>query len=196
MIIGLAGRAGSGKSTCAKFLEERYGFVRFSLADPLKQLAKKVFHFSDAQLYGTQAEKEAVDPRYGFSPRQALITLGAEARVEIGEDIWIAACLDRIYRSKATRCVIDDVRYYNEAFLLKDSPRHHGYVIKLECPNADTLVDPNAPSECSVDRISTHLLTTVIKEPRGGRLLEVFGTVVETLFSHREASEKQMEARV
>ncbi len=35
-LIGLVGRAGAGKTTVAKHLCERYGFVRVAFGDPLK----------------------------------------------------------------------------------------------------------------------------------------------------------------
>lgn len=42
MRIALIGKAGSGKSTAAKYLTDRYGFVRWGFTDPLKEAARKV----------------------------------------------------------------------------------------------------------------------------------------------------------
>lgn len=39
MIIGLAGRARSGKNTIGQYLEDRYGFEQLAFADKLKELA-------------------------------------------------------------------------------------------------------------------------------------------------------------
>jgi hypothetical protein len=63
-IIGISGLAGSGKDTVAEYLVEHYGFVRIALADEMKRFAKKVFDFSDDQLWGPSANRNAVDKRF------------------------------------------------------------------------------------------------------------------------------------
>jgi hypothetical protein len=162
-IIALAGRAGSGKSTCAKFLKESAGAVEFSIADPLKRLAQAVMDFSDEQLWGTQAEKEAIDPRYGMSARQFLIKLGDNARKILGDRVWIDGCLRAIGESGAKLAVVSDVRYPNEAevFALAGAT-----VLRLACPDAQSNVDPNAPSEAGVDAIDPRYVAVEIAAPR------------------------------
>lgn len=116
IVIGLAGGAGSGKSTAATFLVDRYGAKRFAFADPLKQIAMRTLKFTHEQCYGTQAEKEAIDPRYNFSPRQFLQWLGTEGiRTVLGEDFWWQFALDTIRREAPALAVIEDVRFPNEA---------------------------------------------------------------------------------
>jgi hypothetical protein len=63
MIVGFSGLAGSGKSTAAEFLEKR-GFATISLADPIKRIAKQVYRFTTAQLWGPSACRDAPDRRY------------------------------------------------------------------------------------------------------------------------------------
>lgn len=119
-IIGLCGPAGAGKTTVAKFLCERYGAVRYSLAGPLKEIAQRTLGFSDEQMYGTQAQKEAPDPRYGFSPRWFLQRLGTEGiRAVLGADVWIDCLMGRITRERPKIAVVDDVRFANEAAALR-----------------------------------------------------------------------------
>ena len=43
MIITLSGKARSGKDTCADILVNKYNFEKFSLAQPIRELASKVF---------------------------------------------------------------------------------------------------------------------------------------------------------
>lgn len=64
MIIGLCGKAGSGKDTVADFLVRDHGFVKVALADPLKRIARDVFDFSDKQLWGPSEMRNAPDIRY------------------------------------------------------------------------------------------------------------------------------------
>jgi hypothetical protein len=161
-IIGLAGRAGSGKSTCARFLVEKYGAREFSFAEPLKRLAQDVFGFTDAQVFGSQADKEAIDPRWGISPREALIRLGNSARERVDPYIWLNACLRLIHTSGAPLAVVSDVRYPNEASAIADE----GHVFLLSCPDADTKVNPDAPSERSVDNIDPKHIFAKLDSPR------------------------------
>jgi len=173
-IIAIAGRAGSGKTTCAKWLVERHGAVEFSFAEPLKRLAQDVFGFSDAQVFGTQAEKEAVDPRWGISPREALIRLGHAARERLGRDVWLNACLAKIRDSGAKIAVISDVRYPNEATAMKNGG---ALVVRLACPDSVSNVDPNAPSEAGVDEIDpndVHLELNIPRSPCATALLSAF----------------------
>jgi len=73
MIIGIHGKAGSGKDTFATYLSEmaktEHGFrgCKIAFADPIKRYAKDAFEFSDEQLWGTSEKRNSPDKRY---PRQ------------------------------------------------------------------------------------------------------------------------------
>lgn len=43
MKVGLAGKMGAGKTTIANLLNEREGFVKLSLAEPIKRIAEVFF---------------------------------------------------------------------------------------------------------------------------------------------------------
>lgn len=128
-IVGIMGPAGSGKSTAAKHLVDFYGAKRYAFADPLKRLAIEVFEFTEAQVFGSQADKETVDPRYGLSPRVFLQRLGVAARKIFGEDFWVRQCLERIMRESPKLAVIDDVRFVNEATAVMGAG---GRVLRME----------------------------------------------------------------
>lgn len=147
-IIALMGPAGSGKSTAADYLVERYGAVRYSFAGPLKEVAMRTLSFTREQLWGTQAQKEADDPRYGFSPRWFLQRLGTEGcRAVFGENFWIDQCIAKILRETPVLAVIDDARFVNEAKAVRaigrlappspTAPR--GLVWVLESPGCATV---------------------------------------------------------
>lgn len=64
MIIGVSGLAGAGKDTSADHLVAKHRFVKVSLADPLKRIARDVYAFSEAQLWGPSHMRNAPDTRY------------------------------------------------------------------------------------------------------------------------------------
>lgn len=63
-ILGIYGKAGSGKDTAADRLIEHHGFCRVSFADPLKRFAMDVFDFSETTLWGDSDLRNKRDNRY------------------------------------------------------------------------------------------------------------------------------------
>ena len=77
-IIGFMGLAGAGKTTAAQALWRACATSCsvMSFATPLKEAVKQLCLFSDEQVYGDLDAKSLVDPRWGFSPRQAMQMIG------------------------------------------------------------------------------------------------------------------------
>ncbi len=63
-VIGITGLAGAGKDTVADHLVKDWGFARVALADPLKRICRDAFAFTDEQLWGPSANRNAPDLRY------------------------------------------------------------------------------------------------------------------------------------
>lgn len=158
LVIGLLGGAGAGKTTAAKYLEQRYGARRYTFAGPLKEFAGKVFGFTEEQLYGTQEQKEMIDPRYNVSPRWLLQKLGTEGfRGVFGEEFWIRELFRRVDDQRPQVAVIEDVRFQNEAHVT----RSRGFIIRLENDNVVSSADQTHQSEaewarCPFDFIIKH----------------------------------------
>lgn len=126
MLIGLTGAKFSGKSSVARELAAKHGFLELSFATPLKQVCNLLFGFSDEQLEDHEL-KEAVDPRWGFSPRYAMQRLGTNAiRENFGKDFWIKRLAHQL--PAQGNVVITDVRFDNEAEFVRSN---HGYVVKI-----------------------------------------------------------------
>ena len=120
MIIGIMGKARSGKDTVAKLFEEA-DFIRLSFADNLKWAAKRLFGWD-----GKKDEKG----------RKLLIALGEKLR-EINSDIWIKSLLNSNSDILHKNIVISDVRYKNEADWIKSCNGILIKVIRIDLPHAD-----------------------------------------------------------
>lgn len=125
-IIGLTGKAGAGKDTVAEYLSREYGYVRYSLADPIKDLLNARFGWSPTY-WESREWKEAPWPAHGsdqtfliprpFSPRSWAQWLGTEVgRTLAGPDVWVNALFAKAASEGNYGCmVIPDVRFNNEA---------------------------------------------------------------------------------
>ncbi len=91
--MGLAGYAGSGKSTVARMLVNLHSFEEISFAEPMKAFCREVLGFSRDQLWGPSSLRDAIDPRYGKSPREALQQLGTEWGRAYHENVWVDCAL-------------------------------------------------------------------------------------------------------
>jgi len=122
MIIGLTGKAGSGKDTVADYLHRKYGFVPFTIAAPLKAGVSELFGI-DRGVMEDSVLKEQIDDRYGVTPRKILQRLGTDyVRKEFGEDFFIHRLIQRITPLLANdeNIVITDVRFNNELQRIKE----------------------------------------------------------------------------
>ncbi len=136
MIIGIAGCAGSGKSTAASALADR-GYYVASLADPIKHICRDVFGWTHDRLWGPSANRNAPDPRWdGLSARRALQTLGTEWGRAMHPDVWVRKLLaehaDRCEDGR-TRTVVPDVRFQNELDAIVGAG---GLVIHIDRPGS------------------------------------------------------------
>lgn len=128
MLIGLAGKARSGKDTIAAYLAERYDFIVMAVADKFKEIFADVYGLKDKQLYGDL--KEVVDPRFGVTPRYIMQTVGHSFR-SIDPDVWVKYLEKKIIRTFTFGydMVVTDIRMPNEAMMIR---RQGGSLIKVE----------------------------------------------------------------
>ena len=146
MNVGIIGKMGSGKTTAANFLVEKHGFVKMSLADPMRQITKEIF--------GIESK---TDPRY----RRIMQKLGTDWFRSEDPDVWVRYLLKRV-EQETRPVVVDDVRFPNEAITLN---RCGWKLVYLDCPyevrkkrclQRDGQFDESAlehPSETGVDEI-------------------------------------------
>ena len=152
-LIGLCGAKGVGKSTYASFIAGQNGHV-YSFATPLKKMLMSVF--PDEYIL---TQKELPIPNYPkhVTGRYLLQTLGTDwARKLVTEDIWMLMLRERLVKDmeeKATPMVIDDLRFPNEALMVRElggevwELRRRGFK-----PSNDNHVSESGLSEDLIDR--------------------------------------------
>lgn len=118
-IIGIAGKARSGKDTIAAHLWTHYGFTRMAFADPVKLATQAAFGLSNEQTW-LDEHKEVVIPFWGLSPRQMFQLMGTECvKPHFGNDIWVKRMILSLQSLPEDNIVIPDVRFEPEAEFIR-----------------------------------------------------------------------------
>jgi hypothetical protein len=134
MLIGVTGKAGSGKDTFAKFFIDK-GWTRHGFADPLKRMLEAGFGI-DPEAWIYHKLKEQKIPWLGKSPRYLAQTLGTDwGRQMVHPDVWLL--LSEQVLIKEPKLIIPDVRFDNEARWIRE---HGGVVIRI-CKTVDWVSD-------------------------------------------------------
>ena len=125
-LIALTGAAKSGKSTIAKYLskgtDSRYGthvpFARARFSGTLKKMLMQIPDVTEDMIEGSLKE-EPQEIFGGRTPREVMQTLGTEwGRDSVYSKIWLDAWERSV--SNLTYVVVEDLRYLNEAELIKN----------------------------------------------------------------------------
>lgn len=165
--IGLTGRAQSGKTTAASYLETKHRFKPMAFADPLRDMAldidplvavekrwksppcawvPELIHYSTAlERYGYEGAKERY-PEF----RRFLQRLGTEGlRRHDRESYWVDRAVDRAYALGQRRVVFHDVRFPNEAEAVQEAG---GIIVRIERKGIEA-ADASHASEALVDTL-------------------------------------------
>lgn len=119
-LIGLTGKARSGKDTVGNYLVQYRRFQRMAFADPLKLAMAVTFGLGVLEFHDDKL-KDEVDVRWGITRRQ-MLQRGADAiRAEFGQSHYINLLLHS-YQPVAgiDNVVITDVRSDAEAEAIRD----------------------------------------------------------------------------
>ena len=111
-LIGISGKAQSGKDTVGRYLCEEYHCMHYYFAKPLKEGAKIMFNLSDKQI---ENKEQKIEP-WGMSPRKIYQLLGTEVGRGIDVNIWIKNAEMFVKSVAGFTVVITDVRFDNEAY--------------------------------------------------------------------------------
>lgn len=177
MLIGITGKARSGKDTFAELLAnslfEKGGqrFILMAYAHELKLRVQKDFDLSYEQLWGD--EKEVMDKRYRkfprylggvrsdrselpnpyWTPREILQEYGQFFRT-INHNFWVEELFRVIEDKEYKNVIVTDVRHPNEADPIKE---RGGYIIKVTRDTKDPIHGANHISETAMDDYSSDI---------------------------------------
>lgn len=149
ILIGLTGRARSGKSTAAEHLVGTYLLEHYAFADPLRDGLMAIFNLDPTDFEGDRKERPLA--WLDRSPRQLMQSMGTEwARNTVHPDVWVKLAEQNLdYMTKALGAVlgfvVSDVRFENEADLIR---RRGGTIIHISRADAQA-VNPHV-SEAGV----------------------------------------------
>jgi len=140
MIIGISGKAGSGKDTISDYIVKNHNFIKIAFADSIKRILMEVYGFTYTQLWGPSEERGKIDPRYGKAVREFIQGFGDKGR-ELCLSTWINKTVNIIekvhnttgwtyidhlglqenydYDFDSKSIIISDGRYLNELEALK-----------------------------------------------------------------------------
>lgn len=169
VLIGIAGKARSGKDTVGQYIADRWGMLQMSFAEPLKWGLQAMLGLPMDYINGPN--KEEIIPAFDASPRKMLQTLGTEwGRELVHTDIWVTVAHNRILhaqgQSPGVRAVFTDVRMPNEAawirnngllvhILRPDAPqvREHVSEAGLRVESGDRVIENNSDLETLYEKI-------------------------------------------
>lgn len=144
-LIGLTGRARSGKDTVGQMLKEEFKAALFSFAQPIRDgLAAMVPGLGYDHFHGDKKEKVLYP--YGKSPRQMMQYLGTEwGRNLINENMWLLIAQAKIdeVREQFRHVVITDVRFENEAKFIRDQGGVIWHIERADAPQINAHASEN-----------------------------------------------------
>lgn len=161
MIIGISGKAGSGKDTAAKMLEVLYANPNISyedfankryknfadiqivhFADALKETAQVLFRLGEWET-NTQEGKKTTINWIGKTVRELLQGIGQGLRDAIDFDLWVKILFANT--KGWSNYIIADVRYPNEVKAIKE---RNGILLRIDRKGAGA---GNHSSEIALD---------------------------------------------
>lgn len=149
MLIGLVAKKQAGKGLFAQAFakaaaerNETTEIIKF--ATPLKEMIQRLMDIvgidRDRQLRYIEGDlKEAPIKEFnGITCRHMMQTLGTEwARKQLDIDFWLNIWIERVKTCKATHVIVDDVRYENEAALVRYNKGRLIYINRPGLANGD-----------------------------------------------------------
>ena len=133
MLIGLIGQKRVGKDTVASIIKEYDNeYMSYALADPIKDIARIMFNFSESQLF--DSEKDMIDTKWGIKPRDFFEKFGTDImQFDIYKYLpalqdkvptrlfWVKSLINKIQSANHSKIIITDIRGLHELETIKQA---------------------------------------------------------------------------
>jgi hypothetical protein len=169
-VIGLIGRAGSGKTAVRNILSRNIPPLKpMSFATGLKAMTTALircalpakWHMSPADYVASpELKNEPLPFLLNLTPRHLMQTLGTEwGRNTVHRDLWTVLAAQRVEayisstfagKAEGPKAIFDDVRFQNEVDMIR---MFGGVIIKVERPDNPNAIDTSHASEQEADSI-------------------------------------------
>ena len=161
-LIALTGFKRCGKDTAGLYLIENHNYIKYSFAGALKSACSEIFMFDYEQTEGSK--KEDFDERWNINPRKVFQRFGTEIfrdsleqffpeMKHLKNNFWIYRFKiwyqEQVKKNPNVRIVVTDVRFQNEADIIKELG---GVIIKVSRKNIMT--DDKHASEINILNIN------------------------------------------
>ena len=132
-VIGMIGKAGSGKDTVGDYLKEKYNFTGLALADTLKRGVQEMFVIPDEVMYDRVKREEPLPDMPDWTVRKLLQFVGTELiRNHIDNAAWTKSLIKRY--PKKGNIVVTDVRFPDEVDGIRELSGCPVYFIRVTRP--------------------------------------------------------------
>ena len=152
-VVGLTGLKGCGKSTAAAALVRDFGFVEVCFADALKDACVAMFGWTREELDDPKGKEQTCEI-WGVTRRKALQRVGTDLvrntmpsafpELNLEGSFWVEVMrhkIDRLIHAGVSRIVVSDVRFDDEAALVRDLG---GIVVRIMRPGSVASTDLHA----------------------------------------------------
>lgn len=150
VIIGVCGRAGSGKDEFYRTANSEFPEMKFCksfFSKAVKEIASLIV-FNNERMYTLfegRTMKSTVN-RLGVTNRELLIGIGDGLRKSVSEDIWIKL----INMPKNRNIIVTDLRYPNEAEFIRSLG---GIVVKINRNPSEEIETESSVDDVVPDRV-------------------------------------------
>lgn len=185
VLVGLVGKARSGKDTVADYLVAKRGDEfkelwadKVALADAVKKTASYVFDVALENFYN--GEKEQIQSHVNASPRQLAQFLGTESFRDIfGEWVWVAYLHRKIRNSLtvADAVVVTDMRFENEVRWICEQGGIVVYIEREAAPEVSAHSSENIPSYETVEDLVVTYGGSCIYVSNNGSIQDLYATI-------------------
>lgn len=174
IVVGISGKAHSGKDTMTDILIKKYGFIKMAFADHLKELVQEHYGFKKEELW-TDYKTEEV--------RRILQGTGELIKSLEGDNFWIHEIQKKmVYGSMipgwTNRVVISDVRFLNEKHFIEGCS---GITIRIDRPDGEEI-------EFNPDHVSEKELQEFNYIVKNDRTIEELRNSIVTIMANENIS--------